>query len=448
MNMNDYKKVTDRLEPDERCRKEVLDMSKRENRIKQNTNEFEEKVSGVEVRRGNGALRFVGIAAAFALIAGGIGTTGVLLHKNSRNVSQLTEAGEEETVTEEITEEVTEEPTESEAGEDYDYEAIAREITDGYLERTDILVYGDVEYDANDTITFYTYDSSDAEWSENYGGERTFYKVTDERFNSCQDIYDYYKELIANTIEFGGHSEPLITASDYKDGVTLDGAGVVSYLGGDASRFENGSKVDLYIPDPEDDSTVDYTAHGINGGVYIDYNGSLYVTPRAAQHGWDEHYTSEPVIVENSEDKIVVSRYINNNIRNEQYGIQKLFTLVLQNGEWKIQSIGTGMQPEYLSSIAIQCYLEDRAEYNDINIDCGDIMAPLEMLEYDEENKTSRVHAVLHDVNGVDAIDVTADIDLNSVKVTSADITRLNEYDGTLKRPSVIWAEEHPDGKE
>lgn len=445
MNMNDYKKVTDRLEPDERCRKEVLDMSKRENRIKQNTTEFEEKVSGVEVRRGNGALRFVGIAAAFALIAGGIGTTGVLLHKNSRNVSQLTEAGEEETVTEEITEEVTEEATESEAGEDYDYEAIAREITDGYLERTNILVYGDVGYDANDTITFYTYDSSDAEWSEKYGGERTFCKVTDERFNSCQDIYDYYKEPIANTIEFEGYIEPLIMASDYKDGVTLDGAGVVSYLGGDASGFENGSKVDLYIPDPEDDSKFDYTAHRINGGFYIDYNGELYLRPH---DDWGEHYTSEPVIVENSEDRIVVSRYIDYNMQHEQYGTQKLFTLVLQNGEWKIQSIGTGMQPEYLSSIAIQCYLEDRAEYNDINIDCGDIMAPLEMLEYDEENKTSRVHAVLHDVNGVDAIDVTADIDLNSVQVTSADITRLNEYDGTLKRPSVIWAEEHPDGKE
>lgn len=447
MNMNDYKKVTDRLEPDERCRKEVLDMSKRENRIKQNTNEFEEKVSGVEVRRGNGALRFVGIAAAFALIAGGIGTTGVLLHKNSRNVSQLTEASEEETVTEEITEEVTEEATESEAGEDYDYEAIAREITDGYLERTDILVYGDVEYDVNDTITFYTYDSSDAEWSEKYGGERTFYKVTDERFNSCQDIYDYYKELIANTIEFEGY-KPLIMASDYKDGVALDGSGMVGYLGGDASRFENGSKVDLYIPDPEDDSTVDYTAHCINSGVYIDYNGSLYVTPRAAQYDIGEHYTSEPVIVENSEDKIVVSRYIDYDMRNEQYGIQKLFTLVLQNGEWKIQSIGIGMQPEYSSSIAIQSYLEHKPEYYDIAIDNGDIEHPLEMLEYDEENKTSRVHAVLHDVNGVDAIDVTADIDLNSVKVTSADITRLNEYDGTLKRPSVIWAEEHPDGKE
>ena len=411
MNMNDYKKVTDRLGPDERCRKEVLDMSKRENRIKQNTTEFEEKVSGVEVRRGNGALRFVCIAAAFALIAGGIGATGVLLHKNSRNVSQLTEAGEEETVTEELTEEVTEEATESEAGEDYDYEAIAREITDGYLERTNILVYGDVEYDVNDTITFYTYDSFDAEWSEKYGGERTFCKVTDERFNSCQDIYDYYKEPIANTIEFEGYSEPLIMASDYKDGVALDGAGVVSYLGGDASGFENGSKVDLYIPDPEDDSTVDYTAHCINSGVYIDYNGSLYVTPRAAQYDIGEHYTSEPVIVENSEDKIVVSRYIDYDMRNEQYGIQKLFTLVLQNGEWKIQSIGTGLQPEYLSSIAIQSYLEHKPEYYDIAIDNGDIEHPLEMLEYDEENKTSRVH-------------------------------------GTLKRPSVIWAEEHPDGKE
>ena len=36
MNMNDYKRVTDRLAPDERCRKEVLDMSKRENKIKMN----------------------------------------------------------------------------------------------------------------------------------------------------------------------------------------------------------------------------------------------------------------------------------------------------------------------------------------------------------------------------------------------------------------------------
>ena len=44
MNINDYKKVTDRLEPDERCRKEVLGMNKGENKIKQNINEFDEKV--------------------------------------------------------------------------------------------------------------------------------------------------------------------------------------------------------------------------------------------------------------------------------------------------------------------------------------------------------------------------------------------------------------------
>ena len=44
MNINDYKKVTDRLTPDERLRKEVLDMSKRENKIKLNTNEYTENI--------------------------------------------------------------------------------------------------------------------------------------------------------------------------------------------------------------------------------------------------------------------------------------------------------------------------------------------------------------------------------------------------------------------
>lgn len=38
MNINDYKKVTDRIEPSERCREEVLKMNKRENKIKHKVN--------------------------------------------------------------------------------------------------------------------------------------------------------------------------------------------------------------------------------------------------------------------------------------------------------------------------------------------------------------------------------------------------------------------------
>ena len=47
MNMNDYRKVTDRLEADERCRKEVLDMSRRENRIKLDTKDYRYKPGGI-----------------------------------------------------------------------------------------------------------------------------------------------------------------------------------------------------------------------------------------------------------------------------------------------------------------------------------------------------------------------------------------------------------------
>ena len=187
MNINDYKKVTDRLEPDERCRNEVLEMSKRENKIKMNTNEYTETVSGVEVRRGHSATKYVSIAAACALIVGGTGTTGALLHKSDKNAQQFTEVIEEETSAEAVTE-IAEEPTENTADIDYDYEAIADELTQHYIDSLNVLQYGDVSYDSNDSITFYTYDSTDEEWSNRCGGERTFYKVTDERFNSCQDI--------------------------------------------------------------------------------------------------------------------------------------------------------------------------------------------------------------------------------------------------------------------
>ena len=457
MNMNDYKRVTDRLAPDERCRKEVLDMSKRENKIKMNKNEYTENVSGVEVRSGHGIMKYVSIAAACALIVGGIGTTGVLLHKGSKNAQQFTEVVEEETTAEAVTE-MTEEPTELPV--EYDYAAIANELTQHYIDSLNVMQYGDVSYDSNESITFYTYDSTREEWSNNYGGERTFYKVTDERFKSCQDIYEYYKAPIASSIDrkhFGETYESFTMPDNYKEAQGVeDSVTLLSWLGEDVSKFEVGSRVDLAY-DPEDESTVDYAAHSIHTATYVEYNGQLYVRqmPKFSTTG-DNSFSTEPAVTHEEADSFTVSRFVRTpylGYANTNYGEEKIFTFVLENDEWKIKSIKTGDRPEYTSAVAIQNYIEKRAEYNDINIGydsegkagrgIGHIMDKLEVTEYDSSIHVCKVHAVLHNMNGEDALDMTAEISVNhngNPVVMSADITRIKDYDSSYERPNAVSA--------
>lgn len=457
MNMNDYKRVTDRLTPDERCRKEVLDMSKRENKIKMNTNEYTESVSGVEVRSGHGIMKYVGIAAACAIIVGGIGTTGVLLHKGSKNAQQFAEVIEEETTAEAVTE-ITEEPTEPPV--EYDYEAIANELTQHYIDSLNVMQYGDVSYDSNESITFYTYDSTNEEWSNNYGGERTFYKVTDERFKSCQDIYEYYKAPIAPSIDrkhFGETYESFTMPDNYKEAQGVeDSVTLLSWLGEDVSKFEVGSRVDLAY-DPEDESTVDYAAHSIHTATYVEYNGQLYVRqmPKFSTTG-DNSFSTEPAVTHEEADSFTVSRFVRTpylGYANTNYGEEKIFTFVLEKDEWKIKSIETGDRPEYTSAVAIQNYIEKRAEYNDINIGydsegkagrgIGHIMDKLEVTEYDPDIHVCKVHAVLHNMNGEDALDMTAEISVNhngNPVVMSADITRIKDYDSSYERPNAVSA--------
>ncbi len=460
MNINDYKKVTDRLEPDERCRKEVLGMNKGENKIKQNINEFEEKVSGVEVKHGHSAMKYISIAAAFVLVAGGIGTTSYFMHRNGG--SQFADTVEEETTAAEATEEVTEEVTEIVTEEaappvDYDYEAIAQELTDKYLESTNVMYFGNVEFDVNDSITFYTYDSTDDYWSDNYGGERTFYKVTDERFNSCQDIYENYKKDITSApIEYSGYKEEYTMPESYLDAVDIKNhSSLKSWLGRDVSKFENGSRVDIR-PYHDEEIDVDEEAFSINLDIYVEYKGDLYVSKwsvdfdSAPYYGNGKHrnvsaYTTEPVITEENGDTFTVSRFSSSGNYNEKftYGDEEIFTFTLENGEWKISSVSLGVRPEYDSAIAIQNYLEERNEYNDIDIDCMDILTPLEVIDYNKETKICKVHAVLHDTQGVDAVDITADVNVNpngNLAVISADITRLKEYDSSLDRQGILYA--------
>ena len=438
MNINDYKKVTDRIEPNEKCRDEVLGMNKRENNIEHNIN-----VSGVDVHKGRGISKYIGIAAACMLIVGSVGTTGVLLHNSSKKAVQQTEI-EEETVEENVSETDVEEVTEtaSEAAVENDYDAIARELTDRYIEGNNILCNGDVSYDANDSIVFYTYDSTDEEWSSKFGGERKFYKVTDERFHSCQDIYDYYKSPFASVLNKDNqYADEYELPEDFANAhLAEDLSSVTSWLGGDVSKFELGSRVDLrpYSDDKYEEDNYDDAAFAINNGTYIEYNGELYVSDFATEmpaRYWRQKalnsYTSEPVVTETTDNSFTVSRFMKQGFKeyeNVKYGDEKVFHIILDNGEWKITNIRPGLQPEYESAIAIQTYLEQKDEYSDIDIDCMDIFSNIEIMDLDAENKKCKVHGTLHDINGVDAIEITADVCIDvdgNYGVTSADITRL-----------------------
>lgn len=445
MNINDYKKVTDRIEPNEKCRDEVLGMNKGKKNI-------EQTITGVEVRSGRNISKYIGIAAACVLIAGSIGTTGVLLHNSSKKAVQQTEVVEQVITSEEVTEENTEEVTEAPA--ESGYEAIARELTDRYLEADNILCAGNVSYDENDSIVFYTYDSTDEEWSNNYGGERKFCKVTDERFKSCQDIYDYYRSSLASVLNKDNqYAEEYTMPENYAEACHIDGAALTSWLGGDVSKYASGSRIDLqsngdfYL----EEGNYDDAAFAINNGVYVEYNGQLYISTEYWRTLSKALFTSEPVVTEITDNSFTVSRYIKPayaGFENVKYGEEKVFHVVLDNGEWKITSIGFGCSPEYDSAIVIQSYLEEKNEYNDINIDCTDIYSYIEITDFDAENKICKVHGVLHDTKGTDAIELTAEVNIDfdsNYGVVSADITRLKEYDDSLKRESVIWRETHPD---
>jgi hypothetical protein len=435
MNINDYKKVTDRIEPNEKCRDEVLNMNKRKYNIEQDINE---NVTGVEVRSGHGITKYIGIAAACVLVVGCIGTTGVLLHNSSKNVVQRTEV-EEQVTTEDATEEATEEVTTAlyEGNVECDYQAIATELTDRYLEADNILCSGSVSYDENDSIVFYTYDSTDEDWSNNYGGERKFCKVTDERFKSCQDIYDYYRANLASVMNKGNqYAEEYTMPDNYAEANYIDGSTMSSWLGGDVSKYELNSRVDLrpYSDDKYAEGNIDDAAFAINHAMYVEYNGQLYVSVGRTEY-WrvvaTSSYTTEPVVTQTTDNSFTVSRYLKSNYaenENIKYGEERVFYVILDNGEWKITNIGYGFCPESYSASAIQSYLEDKEEYNDIAIDFTDILTPLEVLDYNMETHTCKVHVVLHDINGVDAAEITAEVGIDptgNISVVSADITRL-----------------------
>lgn len=87
-------------------------------------NDFADKVTGVEVRHGHGIMRYIGIAAALAVLIGGIGGGHYLIRNNmnpDRTFSEIeTEESTETSEVQEATEETEEEPVEEAVIQDFD----------------------------------------------------------------------------------------------------------------------------------------------------------------------------------------------------------------------------------------------------------------------------------------------------------------------------------------
>lgn len=234
---------------------------------------------------------------------------------------------------------------ESEGG--YDYTAIAQQLFDDYLEVESVIKWGDVSYDVNDSITFYTYNSNDAEWADNNVGERTFCKVTDKRFSSCQDIYEMLRAITTTECE---------PEENFMNAYWFDQINLSSSLGGDVSMFEVGENIDIN----HEISDWRWPGYSINRSVFVEYNGELYVNRR---YNETPVFTSDVIIKETGENSFTATRKYKSPVNSvEEYCILEV---VLENGEWKIDKA-------YISEEESEDVTESEDEYEYLDI-AGDL---------------------------------------------------------------------------
>lgn len=143
--------------------------------------DYADSVSGVEVRRGRGVSRYVGLVAAMALVIGGLGGGGLLLKQRAGSVpSSEIEATTE--VTEAETE--TEAPTEAALTED-EAQAIVDDLFVKFTDFEKAYLLGGIEVDYSAPI-YRTYVPAGA--PDGFEVTEKFYPVTDERFRKWEDV--------------------------------------------------------------------------------------------------------------------------------------------------------------------------------------------------------------------------------------------------------------------
>ena len=405
-------------------------MSKRKYDIN-NNNDISKvsEVSGVEHYSKPKWYKAVSIAAAAVLAVGGLGSGMALIIRNGHapaSSSQVSEDNIETSTVEEKTESTTSE--EITMTED-EYKAIGKEITDNYLEISNIIQGCKVSTDENDCISYYVYDSQDTEWTNNYAYYRTFFRVTDERFKNFDDIYNCFKQY-----KTAGRSTDWYGTDDLYQ--LEEGYSVKQYYGGDISAYPSGSDIDLAAMREDDDSFI------YLDGNYVMYNGSLYT----AGNRWETPYFNDEIetkVSDLSAESFTFSRYIINPLydSNVKYGMEKIYKMVLEDGKWKIDCIDTGAQVEVSASSAIKNYLYDNSDFNEIDVEKLECI----LTDFDEAKKTCKAHGICKDIIGDDAIEIDAEIDVEAYELINIEVNRLKEVDRSLKRPDVLWRENYLD---
>lgn len=306
---------------------------------------------------------------------------------------------------------VSDEESENESEDEYDYTAIATQLSDKFLEFDNLINCGDVSYDENQSIEFYLYDSNSPESTDNMS-KISFNKVTDERFTCRQDIYDKLRKIF---------SDSYYPDDNMKNAMWVDNSYLISYLGDDFSMYENGGKIDVAENFDNDDVIFVY-------GTFCDYNGELYVRFDDERHDISEiisKYTTDIVITDIGDNHFTAKRCVSRFGWDKAYGTELIFDFVLENGEWVIENYKEGMDVERSAAMVLEQYLRDSYSYDNVMLNADD-MRIQDDFYYELDLQFCRIHVILLDYNGVETLDVEASIALDENRVLSANITELN----------------------
>ncbi len=307
---------------------------------------------------------------------------------------------------------VSDEESENESEDEYDYTAIATQLSDKFLEFENIICCGDVSYDENQSIEFYLYDSNSPESTDNMS-KISFNKVIDEQFTCRQDIYDELRKIF---------SDSYYPDDNMKNAMWVDGSYLLAYLGDDFSMYENGGKIDIAENFDNDDEFI------FAYGRFCDYNGELYV--RFVDEIPDiseiiSKYTTDIVITNIGDNYFTAKRCISRHGWDKAYGTELIFDFVLENGEWVIENYREGMDVERSAAMVLEQYLRDSYSYDNVMLNADD-MRIQDDFYYELDLQFCRIHVILLDHNGIETLDVEASIALDENRVLFANITELN----------------------
>ncbi|NLT10541.1 MAG: hypothetical protein GXY08_13745, partial [Ruminococcus sp.] len=287
------------------AKERMFNMTKKKMNITNNANEANKNsVHGVENYNRPRWIKFAGMAAAFAIIAGGVGGGSYLLHNMNKsapstssssvaevtsastsvttNVTTTTAAVETTTVATEAIVETTTSATETKPSTP---EEIAHKLTDNYWDYEcffDICARTRADYEGSDSVKFkyaYQYDG----WSGD--AELTYYKTIDERLT--EKTMDGLKKMY-NTY-YGKNYDPFYSPNaEYTNNYALFGPSFTE---------------DTLPSDRQIDCA--YT--------YIEYEGELYQLGLNKDYIGDTHWSDDQIdITDATETSFTLKRKCNN----------------------------------------------------------------------------------------------------------------------------------------